>query len=266
MTKEVSILIPHYKTLKMTRLCLQLIKQNTDLDRVEVIVIDNGSKDESSEYLKSLNWITLIIRETVPDEGGAISHNNALDLALASVTTPYFLSIHTDTFVIKSDWLDFLLLEIKSADNLAGVGSWKLEFKPWYKRILKQLETFWQAKIWYPLSGKGGGTITGMGDNYYYLRSHCALYKTDCVKKHTDGFNDGEEVAGKVLHRKLVASGFAMKFIDSIELSKYLRHLNHATIILNPELHGRGTAKPKQLKRIRKELNEIANKLLLDED
>ncbi|MFW5450642.1 MAG: glycosyltransferase family 2 protein [Methylophagaceae bacterium] len=264
MNQEVSILIPHYKTLKMTQLCLQLIEKNTDLSKVEVIVIDNGSNDASSEYLKSVNWITLIIRDKIEGESGAHAHGNALDLALGSVKTSYFLSIHTDTFVIDPDWLTFLLGQIKIEDNLAGVGSWKLEFKPLYKRVLKHLETFWQLKIWYPIMGKGSGAIAGVGDNYYYLRSHCALYKTDCVRNYANGFNDGGEPAGKLMHRKLVDSGFKMKFLESSELSKYVRHLNHATAILNPELHGTGTAKPKQIARIRKELNEIAGSVLIE--
>jgi len=86
-------LIPHYKTLKMTQLCLRLIKSHTDLERVEIIVEDNGSKDESSEYLKKLDWISLITREKVIGESGAQSHSNALNLALERVSTPYVLSI-----------------------------------------------------------------------------------------------------------------------------------------------------------------------------
>jgi glycosyltransferase involved in cell wall biosynthesis len=262
MNKEVAILIPHYKTLKMTKLCLDLLKKNTNLDKAELVVIDNGSNDDSSDYLKSLDWITLITREKVDGEKGATAHSNALDLALEQVTSPYFLSIHTDTFVIHPKWLEFLLTHIQSDTTLAGVGSWKLEFKPWYKRILKKIEAIWQEKIWYPLIGKGDGAIAGKGDNYYYLRSHCALYKTDYVRAHASGFNDGDETAGKVMHRKLEQSGFTMKFLESSDLSRYVRHLNHATAILNPELQGKGTGKLKQFKRIQKELKDIAGNLI----
>jgi len=241
----------------MTQLCLSLIKKHTDLERVEIIVIDNGSNDESSEYLKNLDWITLIIREKVAGESGARSHSNALNIALERVVTPYVLSIHTDTFIIDSSWLDYLLGKIDNDEKIAGVGSWKLEFKPIYKRVLKCMEKFWQVRVWYPLMGKDEGNIAGIGGNHYYLRSHCALYKTEYVKQYTDGFNDGGETAGKGMHKKLVEHGFVMRFLDSVELSQYVRHLNHATAILNPELHGKTTGKPKQFKRIEKELNEV---------
>ena len=61
--KIATVLVPNYKTLKLTKVCLRLIKKNTDLKKVNVIVIDNNSKDDSTKYLKSLKWIELIERK-----------------------------------------------------------------------------------------------------------------------------------------------------------------------------------------------------------
>lgn len=257
MPKEVSILIPHYKTLKMTQLCLELIKKNTDLNNVSIIVIDNGSNDDSSKYLTTVDWITLIAREKIAGEGGVSAHSNALDLALKTVNTPYVLSIHTDTFVISPKWLDYLLNHIKHDENVAGVGSWKLEYSPFYQQIIRTVERFFRVNIWYPIMGKQAKSVDGVGENYYYLRSHCALYRTDKVREYTQGFGDGDKVAGKVMHQKLLDKGFEMIFLESGELSKYIRHLNHATVILNPELHRGGVAKPRKIKQIKKELSDI---------
>ncbi|MGA1443260.1 MAG: glycosyltransferase family 2 protein, partial [Methylophilaceae bacterium] len=98
--KIATVLVPNYKTLKLTKVCLRLIKKNTDLKKVHVIVIDNDSKDDSTKYLRSLNWIELIERKGIKGEGGPMSHARALDLALTKVTTPFVIAIHTDTFVI----------------------------------------------------------------------------------------------------------------------------------------------------------------------
>ena len=57
---EVSILIPHYKTLEMTKLCLRLLRKNSDLNRIRVIVIDNGSSDKTLEILSGFKEIKLI--------------------------------------------------------------------------------------------------------------------------------------------------------------------------------------------------------------
>ncbi len=262
----VTILIPHYKTLKLTKLCLRSLKKFTDLSKVEVVVIDNYSGDDSSAYLKSLSWIKLLSRSKIEGESPSAAHARALDMALEFVKTKYVLSIHTDTIVISNEWLDFLLSRIGVEPDTAGVGSWKLEFKPPMKRFMKDIERFWQKNIWFPLVGKGVGRLEGLGENHYYLRSHCALYKTNLVQKYTDGFEDGGETAGKVLHRKLVDNGCRMEMIPSDDLSPYMRHLNHATMILNPEIAGKKTGSRKEYNRIKRELNSLEYEKILDDD
>jgi len=142
--KLVTILIPNYKTPEITKICLRLIRQHTDFTRAEVIVIDNNSNDASLEYLKTLNWITLIERKADAPETPPLSHSRALDLALTQVKTPYVLSIHTDTFVKRADWLDVLLTPFDKNPKLAGVGSWKLESKSRLQMLGYQFEQAWK--------------------------------------------------------------------------------------------------------------------------
>ena len=76
--------IVNYKTLDLTRLCLRCVSKFARHPH-EVIVVDNDSRDESLEYLRSLNWIRLIERRTEggnPDGGHA--HSAGLDLGLAN--------------------------------------------------------------------------------------------------------------------------------------------------------------------------------------
>ena len=58
-TPKVTILIPSYRTPDLTKICLRLIRKNTPNGLAKVIVIDNDSRDASTEYLRSLAWITL---------------------------------------------------------------------------------------------------------------------------------------------------------------------------------------------------------------
>lgn len=262
---EVTILIPNYRTLKITRLCLRMLRKYTDPARVKVIAIDNdsGEDDESLQYLRSLNWIDLIERKAVAGESPGASHASALDMALQQVTTPYVMSIHTDTFVLRHDWLDYLLNFIKKDPNIAGVGSWKLEVKPAWKLVLKKLEFFIQSII-YPYIGKE--LITeGKGKHFHYLRSHLALYRTDLLQKYAISFGAGEETAGKVLHKTLEDKGHEMVFIPSVDLIRYAVHLNHATMILNPELGSRSKTVRKGMKKIQSMLRKMqAEKILAD--
>ena len=99
------MLIPNYKTPELTRICLRLIRKYTDMSRIKVVAIDNHSGDDSLDYLRSLDWITLIERQPADDDTPPLSHSRALDMALARVDTPYVLSIHTDTFMHHPGWL-----------------------------------------------------------------------------------------------------------------------------------------------------------------
>lgn len=253
----VTILVPHYKTLELTKLCLGLIKKYTDLSRAKVIVIDNDSRDESSVYLRTVDWIELIERPAVVGQAPVQAHSEALDLALQRVTTPYVLSIHTDTLVKRADWLEFLIKQIDSNDNIAGVGSWKLEAKPLHRRIAKQIERVCQLAF-YRLIGKQQHAIQGVGKNYYYLRSHCALYRTALLRKYHLHFGDGDMVAGKAMHKALVDAGHEMIFLPSEVLLPYLDHVNHATVVLNPQLSREQKNMDKKMQRVKATLERLS--------
>jgi len=265
MMPQITILIPNYKTLELTKLCLRLIRKYTDLNQAKIIVIDNDSQDASLTYLRSLPWIELIERKVVPNEGAISAHSRALDLGLERTTTPYVLSIHTDTLIKHPDWLSFLISQIERRPAIAGVGSWKLEAKSWWRQGLKKWERAAQL-LYYRLTGQSQHGIEGIGKNYYYLRSHCAMYRTELLKKLNLSFSSGDMVAGKYLHKCLVDAGHEMIFLPSDVLIKYLDHINHATTVLNPELSTREKSVIKGLRRIKKSLARIhAREILLDE-
>jgi hypothetical protein len=157
--------------------------------------------------------------------------------------------------VLRDDWLDYLLNIIKQDDNIAGVGSWKLEVKPPWKLFLKKIEYVVQSVV-YPLIGKE--LITeGRGKHFHYLRSHLALYRTDLLQKYGISFGAGEETAGKVLHKTLEEHGHRMVFIPSVDLIRYAVHLNHATMILNPQLGSREQTVKKGARRIQSMLKKM---------
>lgn len=253
-TPQVTIIIPNYKTKDLTKLCLRSLRRYTDLKRVQVIVVDNNSADESTDYLRSVEWIKLIERRPMPNETGPEMHARALDLALGQVDTPYVMVMHTDTIVINEHWLDFLINQFNASSNIAGVGSWKLEFIPFYKRVGKLFENFIRN-----LFGRNPKK------EVQYLRSHCAMYRTNLVREFGQSFFD-HDTAGKSLHLALQRAGYDMYFIDSLELMKYIRHLNHATMILNPSPSDRKTSKPKARKRIEHELESLQYREILSDD
>lgn len=264
MKQEVTILIPNYKTLDLTKLCLRLLRKNTDLSLAKVIVIDNDSQDDSLAYLRTVKWIELIERKAIPGESPVQSHARALDDALERVTTPYVLSIHTDTLLKNPNWLPFLLEQIKRRPEVAGVGSWKLENKSAWRIALKTVERYIQL-AYYKLIQKNRHPIEGIGKNYYYLRSHCALYKTALLKQFNLHFAGGDMVAGKDMHKQLIEAGYDMVFLSSEVLIKYVEHINHATTVLNPKLSRDKKSVVKGLKRIEKSLARMNAPFILQD-
>jgi GT2 family glycosyltransferase len=237
MSQPVSIILPNYKTPDLTRLCLRSLRKYTPHDMIRIFVVDNASGDESLDYLRSLDWIRLIER-TPADIAGlepAVMHTTAMDLAMKEVDTPFVLSFHTDTIVYSPEWLEFLLGRIDRDEKIAGVGSWKLEFIPPAKRFGKKLEVV-ENRVKQLLGLKK--------PEVRFLRSHCALYRTDLLRQYTHGFSEGKS-AGNSIHQYLVDAGFTMEFIPPELLIRYMEHLNHATMILNPVVGSRRTSAPK---------------------
>lgn len=253
--KQVTILVPNYKTLLLTQICLRLLRKHTDPSVADVIVIDNDSRDTSTEYLRRLEWIKLIERPAEPGETGVHAHSRALDLALAEVTTPYVLSIHTDTFIKRSDWLSYLLSQFDN-DNVAGVGSWKLESKSFLRRYGIYFEQGWKFLLNCLFDYKGYRPDR-LAKSAQYLRSHCAIYRTDIIRKLNTSFSDGDDTAGKTMHKKMVEAGYQMKFLSSMSLGHYVDHLNHATSILNPELRRDGKNNGRSQRKIKAKLRGV---------
>ena len=243
----VTILLPNYKTPELTKLCIRSLRKYTDLSQIRVIAIDSASQDESTQYLRKIPWIELIERpyEEISVLSPPVMHTTALDLALAKVDSEYVLSMHTDTIITSPDWLDYLLKEINSTPDTAGVGSWKLEKVNPVKQFFKDLEDF--IKISLGLRKK----------EFRFLRSHCALYRTALLRQYTKGFSGEGGCAGMTIHKRLVEAGFKMRFLPSAELSKYMVHLNHATMIINPD-------EPERKKRNAQKQKNLQKKMELD--
>ncbi|OHB44750.1 MAG: hypothetical protein A2178_00040 [Planctomycetes bacterium GWC2_49_10] len=225
----VTICVVNYKTLDFTRLCLRSIRKFSSNYPYEVIVVDNNSADASLEYLRSLKWIRLIERKE-KDQSGGHAHGNALDLGLANCNTEFFVSMHSDTFVHQDGWLNDLLSYFNDDENIACVGSGKLELTPrllvWFKKIT-DYRTAWRKLLRKP----------DPTDIYrYYSRTICSLYRTEILKKHNLSFAKGKGsgfTVGKKLFFELVDNDYKTIDLPDWKMSKYVWHLAHASAVFD---------------------------------
>jgi len=227
---KATICIVNYKTLDFTRLCLRSIRKFTTYP-YEVIVVDNDSRDESLEYLKSLSWIKLLERKNTNDLGGGYAHSYALDLAFENCSTEYFVSMHSDTFIKKQGWLTKMVSYIDNDPNVFSVGTGKIELTPLWREILKKsldFKTFKRKLLRIP---------DPIGKYRYYNRTICCLYRTAIIRKENLDFTAGREIgltAGKKLHFDLADKGYSFVKLCPKKLGEYVIHLAHATQAINP--------------------------------
>ncbi len=227
---KATICIVNYKTLDFTRLCLRSIRKFTSYP-CEVIVIDNDSRDDSLEYLKSLDWIRLIQRDGKDDPSGGFAHATALDLGLSECNTEFFVSMHSDAFICKANWLGDLVSYFGSEKDIACIGTGKIELTPAWRQMLKKatdFKTFKRKMLRVP---------DPIGKYRYYNRTICSLHRTDILRDEKLSFLMGRDkglTAGKKMYFELVDRGYRTVELPASLVGQYLVHLAHATQVVNP--------------------------------
>lgn len=101
----VTILIPHFRTLKMTAYSVaQYIKCRGNHD-VEIVVIDNSYPDDSIKGLEPFKDQITILQNTSEKTR---SHGTSYDMAIKNhVKTEWIITVESDSYPCKPNWLDY---------------------------------------------------------------------------------------------------------------------------------------------------------------
>lgn len=236
---RISISIPHWQVLPLLQPCLRSIRKNTSGKDVEVIVIDNGSKDESLDYLRSLEWIRLIER---PEEGLFNFPDNVWtshDIALKEATGEFLVTMHTDLFVKREDWLDEYLKAMAGNPRLGGVGTWKLELKNPVYEFQKRVFHVIRSNIKYALGLRKKRYEWKQG---HYPKDFCAMYRRQILLDEgltfrsiegKKGFYD--QSGGYSISAQLCDKGYPTRVIPVRTMIPRIVHLGHGTAAVSPE-------------------------------
>lgn len=106
MTKLLTVAVPVYNTKKYLRRCLDSLLQNDILDELEIIAVNDGSKDSSLEILKEYkskfpNTVRIVDKEN----GG---HGSAVNSGIANASGKYFRVIDSDDWVSAENFSEFV--------------------------------------------------------------------------------------------------------------------------------------------------------------
>lgn len=115
----VSVVLVTYNKLELTHACLHSLEKNTHYKNVEIIVVDNDSRDATPEYLKE--WArrgeNRRIILNADNRGFAAGNNQGLRIARGE----YLVLLNNDTYV-TSGWLGSLVRHLQRNSSMGIVG------------------------------------------------------------------------------------------------------------------------------------------------
>lgn len=118
---RVAIIIPVYNQWDLTRQCLQSLQEHTDANDVQVIVVDNGSTDETREACPSLGHNLFGPRFDFIRLETNIHFGPGCNLGADRADAQFLFFLNNDT-LLTPGWLSPLLQAFALRPNLGAVG------------------------------------------------------------------------------------------------------------------------------------------------
>ncbi|MEO6326415.1 MAG: glycosyltransferase [Thermoanaerobaculia bacterium] len=115
--RRVSIIVLCWNRWQLTARCLETLRQHTDLTDAEVLVVDNGSTDESPQRLAALDWVRTVRNET--NLGFVRGNNVGIE---ATDSSHDVLLLNNDVEILSDGWLDELRRAAHEAPDIGVVG------------------------------------------------------------------------------------------------------------------------------------------------
>ncbi len=173
--RKATVVILVWNRWELTQRCLETLRES-DLTGAEVIVVDNGSRDETPERLRGYDWIRVL---TLPENLGFVRGNNA-GIEAADPLSDVVL-LNNDVELVQKDWLQ-RLRACAHSDPAVGVVGCRLvgsDGRLLHAGTYMPAETMWGQQI--------GGKEKDIGQ---YTRDHdvegivfaCAYLKRETIQ------------------------------------------------------------------------------------
>jgi hypothetical protein len=239
-------------------ICLRSIRRHSNKYALQVIVVDNGSKDESLDYLRSLDWILLLERPEEVHTNWPWNVFTAWDYGLQYATGDFYITMHSDVFVKADDWLDPMLREINSGPTVAAAGAWKLHLENPAYAFQKRVTRYIVKRI---------KQMLGLRKNVewkigHYPRDYCAMYRRNVILDNGLHFSPVKGAEGGLgtgggysIAVQLWNAGFETRMVSTDEMRSKLIHIAHGTAAVREE-------KPLRYRRKQLKLETRAQKIL----
>ena len=188
-TIELSVIISTYNAREVLADCLSSIYQNPPHEPYEIIVVDDGSEDATSEMVQEHFPEVRLLRNTVN-----LHYTKSNNLALRHVRGQYIHFLNNDTIVLP-EALDRMLVFLRDHPDAGVVGSRLLNEDGSIQWSVRALPDFGSA-----LFG-GRSIITSMFPNNRYSRRRLLHPTHDLAEPFTAGYLSG---ASKMMPRRVI--------------------------------------------------------------
>lgn len=111
---DVSVIIPHFNGADILKECLNSLQKST-YPNIKIIVVDNGSTDESCSMVRS-NFSSIKLIESPVNQGYA----GGCNLGAENADSPFLVFLNNDT-THDTDWIEPLIERISSDEKIASV-------------------------------------------------------------------------------------------------------------------------------------------------
>ena len=196
MIPSISVVIINHKTIELTKKAIKSIYNF--YQSIPILVIDNGSKNESRNQLKEMANKIPVLNLIFLKEN--INHGPALDLAFKKVQTDWILTFDSDCEMFKRDLIEDIFQQVTS--NTYAIGK-----KNEYDEL--------------------GFSFTGFGKKVDYIHPSCGIYNCRKYFKLSPFFNHGSPCINNMIDANKYKSQFQL--ID-FSVENYVYHLGAGTV------------------------------------
>ena len=132
---DVSIVIPARNEGETIGQCMDAVCQQDTLYKVEMIVIDSGSTDNTPDVVKFYPLVKLIQIE--PE---AFGHGKTRNMGADMAAGHYIVFLNADAIPVNTHWLNALIDPLKENKDVAGVFSRHIPKKGCYLYMVRDLQ------------------------------------------------------------------------------------------------------------------------------
>ena len=178
---EVLLIIPHYNKLALLKECLFHI-DSQKYDSFDIMIVDNGSVDNSSEYISSLTknnkrYHSILLNENM---GFAYAVNKGIDFSIKN-NYKFSILLNNDAFICDN-FVKNIVNSISKSDRIFATSSLMLSYKD--KNLIDSYGDYYNVLGW-SFQGHIAETVDGIIDDEtpFSACAGAAIYRNSILKK-----------------------------------------------------------------------------------